>query len=443
MNRLDSSFDNLDFDLALSIPRINRSFHTKSISSTLSLVEVLRLKDLKSGTSNWLLVRFPLSCPFFPFPCNPFLLIFPSSFPPSPLNDPSLPSFFPIPSGVRVYVFHPPTLKHICLIFSYLFFFHSPIPTGDTFGCSAPTVSTTWATTLNPSLFINSSFATDPQPCLRIPQVRVCLKQSLSRPTSKPKLPTDVLPVPDGRVARRTTRPRHPKPRRKRLKKQKKKIRKSQPVVAVLEKNRLRQQPLGKRPNWRLLGTKPPQGLLLFRQTLVLHPHPRHSQHRLRLPSLLKLLSLRLRLFLHLLLLLLLLLFQHTPRHTLKALIPRLLLLPIPCRNNTRLGHSRNLRHLNPLKLLLARVVRTLIPFDPLLTILLLRLRIVRLLSMWYHPGTTIAPARRPRSLASLTRRRKAPTLSKHHCTALLPVMSRPYTLQRLLPQHQHLHTTL
>lgn len=340
-------------------------------------------------------------------------------------------------------MFHPPTSKHIYLICSYLFFFHSPIPTGDTFGCVQPRpYPPLGPPSLNPSLFINSSFATDPQPCLRIPQVRVCLKQSLSRPTSKPKLPTDVLPVPDGRVARRTTRPRHPKPRRKRLKKQKKKIRKSRPVVVVLEKNRHRPQLLGKRPNWRLLGTKPPQGLLLFRQALVLYPHPRHSQHkqhRLRHPSLLKLLSLRLHLFIHLLLLL----FQHTPRHTLKVPIHQLLLLPIPCRNNTRLGHSRNLRHLNPLKLLLARVVRTLIPFDPLLTILLLRLPIVRLLSMWYHPGTTIAPARRPRSLVSLTRRRKVPTLSKHHCTARLPVMSRPYTLQRLLPRHQHLPTTL
>lgn len=340
-------------------------------------------------------------------------------------------------------MFHPlsPQTLQSCLIYSHLFsVFHSHISQlpGDTpLGCSAPTVSTTWATFIPSNFIVNFSpichLPLDSQPCPRIPLDRAYPTQrGPAKPTSNPKLPTDVSPPPDGRVARRTTKlPRPPNPKEKNPRKR---IRRSRPALLVaLEKNRLRQLLLGKRPNWRLLVTKPPRGLLLLRQTPILHPHRRHRHRR----------SLRLRLSPCLLLKLLLLQLRLRPTH--RVLIPRRRALPLltPCRNHTRLGPSHNLRHLNPRKLLLhARAAKTSIPFDRPLITLLLRLPTVHLLSMWYHRGITIAPVHHPRSPASLTPRHKTRTLSKRRCIAPPLAMSRPYTLQRLLPRYQHLRTT-
>jgi len=276
------------------------------------------------------------------------------------------------------------------------------------------------------------AFVTNPKPCPRIPQDRVCPQQKGPLILPRSKLPTDVSPLPDGRVARRrTTLPKLPNQRGKSPRiRRKTRTRKNRPALLVaLEKNRLLQLLHGKRPSWRLLVTKPPRGLLL-RQIPVLHPHP-HPHRRLKR-----------RLSLSLCLLLKLLLPQLRLRHTHKVLILRRRPPPllIPYRNHTRLGHSHILRHLNPPKPH-ARVVRTSIPSDRLLITLLLRLHTVHLLSMWYHRGVTIALVHRPRSPASSIPRRKAHTLFRHRCTAPPPAVSRPYTLPRLPRRYQHLHT--
>lgn len=87
MNRLDSSFNHLNFDLSMSIPRVNRSFHTKSISSTLSLVEV---RTKVNRPKIWHIKLAPCSLspflPFFPFSLQSLSLIFPSSSSPPQLS---------------------------------------------------------------------------------------------------------------------------------------------------------------------------------------------------------------------------------------------------------------------------------------------------------------------------------------------------------------------